>query len=728
MENAILNEKLNQTTAENKELNSNIEELDKQHDVAVERLLGMKNDVQDKYGKLKEEFDEILKNNKESHDEEKNKWKKENEKITEDHSLLERKFKELERIIEEVSIEKRKLQEDFNALQESDLELQRELNQKENSQEINQLQIKNSKLSEEILALKAEAQEVLSNDWDKKIEDLKVENRKIQEDFVALQEDDLNLQREFHELKKQNEIISVEKTKIQEDFTALQEDDLTLQRNFEIVKTEKLRIESEFNESKNLKETENYVEKVEAEMKNVAETKKVLEENLQKLQNELTSMQDKLTENEIAYKNRVQDLESQNNSMNVELQKQVIDLQSSLNNKMIEGNSTTGVSFDEVKGLLRNYMNYDGKSIDEKNYLEDFLKSIRDLPAKVELLEKKWSSSFKEISNLNEINSKILHEKETVQADLMHYEIECSELMKNNEILLNEIDNLKCGKLETIHENSEDSLVILEKQLEDCSNLNQSLEDEYLEVSQKIEFLENEKLDMRNKISVLEKDLDEKNLILKELQEQIQNLKIEKSNLIFEVNELKSDAENRLEENQNERENPYSNEELLALNQSIDSLTNEKNNLINLVTLKHNESVQYHQEIQRLNQLLQQQSQTNCEKCIQLEEMISSMRIDGEKMSDQITFLREKSDILTTNLITEQSHQKILNLEKHELNEQKNNLIKDLDRLRLHLIEVEEAHTEETVLLQKSIDDNQSKLFMIEEDVKKSSTAYTSAR
>lgn len=705
MENAILNEKLNQITAENKELNSNIEELDKQHDIAVERILGMKNDVQNKYGKLKEEFDEILENNKETYVKEKNKWKKENEKVLEDSSILERKFKELERIVEVVTIEKRKVEEDYNVLQESELELRRELSK--------------NKISQEVINTEF--------DFDQKIEVLKVENKKIIEDFVVLEEDNLNLQREFSVLKKQNENISVEKTKIQEDFTSLQEADLLLQRDFEKVKTEKLLIESEFTDFKNQKETENYVEKVEAEMKNVAETKKVLEENLQKLQNELTSMQDKLTQNEIAYKNRVQDLESQNNSMHVELQKQVIDLQSSLNNKMIEGNSTTGVSFDLVKDLLRNYMNYEGKSIDDKHYLEDFLKSIRDLPAKVELLEKKWSSSSKEISNLSEINSKILHEKETVQADLMHYEIECSELMKNNEILLNEIDNLKCGKLETIHENSEDSLVILEKQLEDCSNLNQSLEDEYLEVSQKIEFIENEKLDMRNKISVLEKDLDEKNLILKEFQEQIQNLKIEKSNLIFEVNELKSDAENRLEENQNLIENLPSNLELLDLNQSIDSLTNEKNNLINLVTLKHNESVQYHQEIQRLNQLLQQ-SQTNCEKCIQLEEEISSLRINGEKMSDQITFLREKSDILTTNLITEQNHQKILNLDKHELNEQKNSLIKDLDRLRLHLIEVEQAHTEETVLLQKSIDDNQSKLFMIEEDVKKSSTAYTSAR
>lgn len=706
MENAILNEKLNQITAENKELNSNIEELDKQHDIAVERILGMKNDVQNKYGKLKEEFDEILENNKETYVKEKNKWKKENEKVLEDSSILERKFKELERIVEVVSIEKRKVEEDYNVLQESELELRRELSK--------------NKISQEVINTEF--------DFDQKIEVLKVENKKIIEDFVVLEEDNLNLQREFSVLKKQNENISVEKTKIQEDFTSLQEADLLLQRDFEKVKTEKLLIESEFTDFKNQKETENYVEKVEAEMKNVAETKKVLEENLQKLQNELTSMQDKLTQNEIAYKNRVQDLESQNNSMHVELQKQVIDLQSSLNNKMIEGNSTTGVSFDLVKDLLRNYMNYEGKSVDDKHYLEDFLKSIRDLPAKVELLEKKWSSSSKEISNLSEINSKILHEKETVQADLMHYEIECSELMKNNEILLNEIDNLKCGKLETIHENSEDSLVILEKQLEDCSNLNQSLEDEYLEVSQKIEFIENEKLDMRNKISVLEKDLDEKNLILKEFQEQIQNLKIEKSNLIFEVNELKSDAENRLEENQNLIENLPSNLELLDLNQSIDSLTNEKNNLINLVTLKHNESVQYHQEIQRLNQLLHQQSQTNCEKCIQLEEEISSLRINGEKMSDQITFLREKSDILTTNLITEQNHQKILNLDKHELNEQKNSLIKDLDRLRLHLIEVEQAHTEETVLLQKSIDDNQSKLLMIEEDVKKSSTAYTSAR
>ncbi len=48
IENAILNEKINQLSRENREINSNIDELDRQHEAATERLIDMKDQIEQK--------------------------------------------------------------------------------------------------------------------------------------------------------------------------------------------------------------------------------------------------------------------------------------------------------------------------------------------------------------------------------------------------------------------------------------------------------------------------------------------------------------------------------------------------------------------------------------------------------------------------------------------------------------------------------------------------------
>jgi hypothetical protein len=55
-------------------------------------------------------------------------------------------------------------------------------------------------------------------------------------------------------------------------------------------------------------------------------------------------------------------------------------------------------------------------------------------------------------------------------------------------------------------------------------------------------------------------------------------------------------------------------------------------------------------------------------------------------------------------------------------------LLKELERLRLHLVAVEEGYTQEALKTEEQVKDLQKKLAQAEERIKNSSTAYTSAR
>lgn len=55
-------------------------------------------------------------------------------------------------------------------------------------------------------------------------------------------------------------------------------------------------------------------------------------------------------------------------------------------------------------------------------------------------------------------------------------------------------------------------------------------------------------------------------------------------------------------------------------------------------------------------------------------------------------------------------------------------LLKELDRLRLHLVAVEEGYTQEALNAEEQVKELQNKLTQAEERIKNSSTAYTSAR
>ncbi|XP_063898531.1 thyroid receptor-interacting protein 11 isoform X1 [Helicoverpa armigera] len=191
----------------------------------------------------------------------------------------------------------------------------------------------------------------------------------------------------------------------------------------------------------------------------------------------------------------------------------------------------------------------------------------------------------------------------------------------------------------------------------------------------------------------------------------------------------------------------------------IDSTLAEKTELINLINLKHNESIQYHNEIQRLNHVILEQTSefkkaieekdrlvqnsgncTNCENLrVTLKEKdgiiisLNQVKTDYDKvMADLLTAnetvknLSEKCDKLEKNLAVQLETARKLSAEKSQLSEQEQNSVKELERLRRHLVETEDNYTQELMVSEQKLTECQARLHQVEERAKQNSTVYTS--
>ncbi|XP_043659967.1 thyroid receptor-interacting protein 11 isoform X2 [Drosophila teissieri] len=562
---------------------------------------------------------------------------------------------------------------------------------------------------------------------------------------------------------------------------------------------------------------------------------------------------------------------------------------------------------DKLRELLQAEMEDRLASSFPQQKLERAWNSLKDRWHRLELLEQR----LEDVQNQQLVSE---HEKKTLEADISQYILQCDELMKNNELLLNELDKYKRNKLETIEEHHEETIVQLEAQLEDArQKLDASLssqqqmetklksspqqspldsellakleqkEQEYLllqeqlasanaelgnraklleknaeqltkqqqqnvadqkkleELSHTLQRKEEDLKKLEEQLTAVRQDLDEKSVQMKisqdqhklqvanlqsqlqadqekqrellqlqdkleqqkelmevdqnqqitmikkelaettnqlgecqerltvkeaqlaEIQQQLQEVNEERTTLQEQLTnkEQESDQASRLHELEAQllakeqqmqldqaeleklQETLRANEEqLLAkeeqlqakesqiqalesqlqgqqaadesqqLQQTIDGLAQEKNELIKVLQQKHQENTQYYAEIQRLQPFEQQ-----------VKELVK----EREKLQDQVGFLKEKSDILTTNLLTEQTNQRLLQQQQAESQEQQASALRDLERLRAHLLEIEDLHTQETVELQRDLDESRSRQAILEQQVSKSSTAYTSA-
>ncbi|KAI4495969.1 hypothetical protein M0802_008184 [Mischocyttarus mexicanus] len=346
-----------------------------------------------------------------------------------------------------------------------------------------------------------------------------------------------------------------------------------------------------------------------------------------------------------------------------------------------------------------------------------------------ELLQNKFMETEAELNNLR-LKEKEIAEKELnlLRSRLMEVETELNNLrLKEKEIYQAEVDHNEIVVLRDTITDLNDKIRLSEEQTKE----NEALKD----INNKLTI---EIVEIKNQLASTVESNKENVSMAKETIESLSNLIKEKDN---EIDSLKMNAVD-------------SNDFL--------TLKNERDELVKLVQIKHNESLQYHGEIQRLTQLLNEQVSQNRnlsieqnqmanllkdteaelreakkELKIQLERLENIQNVDdkGEicRIGSHLTQLQEmdmlndKCNALEAALIQEQSNSRMLQNQYDESQSKLINSAKEIDRLRTHLITIENSYTEETLKVEDMRKELEIKLLQTEEKLKNSSTVYTSA-
>lgn len=850
-ENLTLNEKIKHLHREAIEHDKRLDELDQQHTEALQNLILIKNELQENVVLLKKELEAVRSENVEINEKFHNLNKDYSELVASDQESSQ-KLHELDENLKESLVTNERLQSEVDNLEAqlsakraeiTELLEEKEAHSREGSDKFELIDLEKEKMSSsmEINRLQTELDEInarlsilndIKDQYDSnvlKLGSVYSEKNTLEEQVKRLKSENDRLQNEIdigqgssdklEAYRKALHVIKAEKEQDKETFVTLQENYFELQKEIDQLRAEKEQSEQmQSTQSERIVTLEKKCAGLEAKLDQ-------FKENYEKLRSDHGKCEDKINELQTMHdtlKSQAVDLESSLVEENMLAQKQVIDLQSALNSQKASESAPDSITFDELKAVISKTLNYETSTANNtlKLYLDAFLRSVKETYQHLADIEVNRNNLMKQFETVSNEKATLQHEYKTLKADLHHYEKEVEELMKNNGILLNQLENVKAGKLETILEHNEDSILRLESQLEDTNKMNVSLQDEFNNLSHKLDESEEEKYELSEKINQLQQQLDQMRTddskleiqkcfeekfklqndkiaeltgkleslssareALESTQEILRNEQAEKQQLIQEIGQLKraklADEEElervrrdfddleedyKLAETSNEDEKSklesqidelhrtihalqHRNDmaqaddelkhELVELQRRLELLSKERQELVNAIQTKHNENIQYHAKIQELNQMLMTLQQTlatqsqqliNCATCAQLTEKVTASHNEIATLTDQVTFLKEKSDILTKNLLVEQTNQKLLQQEKMQLNEEKQALNKDLNRLREHLIEMENAHTAEMIELQNVLELTRQEVANMQDEARKSNTAYTSAR
>lgn len=661
-ENSVLNEKIKLLNAENQELNKSIEELDLQHQIAIEKVLEVKKSVQEKLNAALEDAKSFE--------------NQQDEMVKKYHAALDAK-----------DAEKIDLKEKFEQLKIDNDEMTKIA--KSYEQQIEELSDANLKFENEILELKEanqnhneNAPEVIANNSEclAKINSLINANFKLSDEYID----------EDHFMATFTKFISATSIKIRD-------------MDFEISKL-------------------------------IDENKHIRDESTKHIQE-----RDALRSELINYEIECTELMKNNNILRADIE----NLRTSGKLETIMENDDDeeidGATFNVNKSIDDEYHSIKCKLEATEYEKDEFATQIHSLKLQLQENVTKCKSYQDEIENLenekcnylfelNELKSeeernilqKELKNSKEREADLSR---ELKEVEKERDVLLQKYNDLEASFATQV-----DALSTSQNRTKEESNELLSAKESELAKA----LIELERLNvMKEQLNELENAKATMTQQLNESQVTLTQFQMEKESLLVRCDELQKLNDVNLENLQKSNEQVQelqkkllestNVEELTAkmmlLEETLNGLTKEKEGLIQLVTTKHNENVQYHNEILRLNQLLQDEAR-NTE---------SSHNETLEGLNDQIKFLREKCDLLAQNLLQEQNNYRILQQEKNDAVEMNNTLNKDIERLRQHLLEVADAYTFEQVSLQKQVEDYKGKLMAVEADAKQSATAYTSA-
>ncbi|KYM76468.1 Thyroid receptor-interacting protein 11 [Atta colombica] len=349
--------------------------------------------------------------------------------------------------------------------------------------------------------------------------------------------------------------------------------------------------------------------------------------------------------------------------------------------------------------------------------------------------ESSLKESFAEELNLLRNRCKLLEQ----EIEMLRIK-ETQELKKNTaEISSTNID--KTNKEEKL--SSEDNLIGVENAITGVNTGNQDL------ITRDTNITSNEQQMFK---SIVDEEKQEKDII-----------KVHNENLIDEINDLRSKLQTAFENNKEaaemakqtiiqdlsyiirkkdqeinilQAEITHAKNIIAQSSNDLAVIRNQKSEMEQLVSIKHNENLQYQNEIQKLIQRVNEQA-IHIQELI-FEQTANEMRNktnveiqqgDGVDSSHgiEIRALNKKCDALEAALMQEQSNTRILQNQLIEIQNKEATSAKELERLRTHLVEMESSYTEEALIAENNRQELEARLLQAEEKVKSSSTAFTSA-
>ncbi|XP_039761412.1 thyroid receptor-interacting protein 11-like isoform X2 [Pararge aegeria] len=616
---------------------------------------------------------------------------------------------------------------------------------------------------------------ILENDkvlLTKQIEDLRHEKETILDSYGELETANKtldsrikNLENELEESLKSRQNLDIKLTELENEIEAYNisqqiETDIKSKESFSGPATDMDKVSAETVTASRLEEIlqENTTLKEKIE----ALTKKIL--NLQHQQQELTNENNLLKEKSLDHAHNTTKLEETFNTLKLKA------------DQFDANNNTVLALKGENKKLLEKkiQLELDLSSTDRKiaQLEEEFEKLISDLNEKDSIID-----NLNTTVNKNKVELENLHQNATDLENSVH--------IKSQEIerLVGTVDELtqKLSSTSISSNLSHEELKKLQVEKEDINKQIYTLNDEINNKNTELSKMNSVLQKLQNSYAENKSLLDTKDKEIKELNQSIVELrdKIKASENTTQPNdeyakllEDKQAVEKLTTElqtilNTKEKEILETRNKVVLLENTckefktvIDNATIEKNELINLVNLKHNESIQYHNEIQRLNQVLLEQNNefkrileekdvllknyakncTNCDTIRQnlkekdeiimaLNQNVSEherLKSELDSASQAYKTLTKKCEDLDKRLTNQLETVKKLTAENTQLSEQEQNSSRELERLRHHLVELEENYTQELMSSEQKLSECQARLHQIEERAKQTSTVYTS--
>uniref|UniRef100_A0A1B6DP96 GRIP domain-containing protein n=1 Tax=Clastoptera arizonana TaxID=38151 RepID=A0A1B6DP96_9HEMI len=546
------------------------------------------------------------------------------------------------------------------------------------------------------------------------LNELNVEKEKLAKNYAVLKY-------EMDVLQNTSKEVEMHKNKVQEQNEQLLKDISKLQE----IELENIKLHQELDNKKL------YIEKYDSEIEELLLKMSKLVYDLQIKQENFENWQAQDTDLEII----------EQNSKLLKINKMLKIVEEELTKEQ-ESNKIIKAEKEELSSLIVK-LEEKGKELHQSLHQHD-----SSFDAKVEKISHKYKQLESQFHDLNENFNSLKLESDMKDRKL------CEIILEKSEVE-NEFDKYKIK-----YTKLEEELLCIKSEL-NCSesklvDMEQNYSKVIKELQDKIEHFQNQ----------LNLETKQKEVLMLEINKNkeacsIENNKVESNNLQSNQNtlvKLQAEKEQLIQTLQTKHlENVQYHEEIQRLNTLLSTQLNNTDQVSAQCSNLTKTNIELQQKIQEKDELLSNH-QTTSDKQInvlkhqveslqnQLEYVSQLLRVadrqeaEGQPSSDSQS-LKGASNVtsgsetdhscnieeLLENLNQEQLRNKYLQNEVQEQHERDQGNLKEIERLRMHLVNVEETYTQELVRAEEQIKELQLRLGQADERVKTSSTAYTSA-